>query len=455
MATVSRESIGLLNDKITVTLSKEDYYPSFEKGLKEYAKKANVPGFRKGMVPAGVIKKMYGTALFTEQVVKVAEKEIDTYMNGITDNLLGKALPYNTEDQKAFDYNNPTDYSFSFEIGIEPDINIDFNKANLTRYKIAVTDAIIEEDIAGLRSSYGKYSEPEKVSSVDHYVEFEAEASDAEGNVLNEADVAKPLNLLVKHLTETYQSKVIGLSINDVLVIKLADAFIEQDQEAIIKDLGVEKEAIGDAFYKCTLVKIGQQEPADMNEDFFKKVIPQADIKTEEELRAALKEEIANMFYLQSANQLQDQIYHLVVDHTPIDLPVDFLKRLLKLDQSGLSVEEGEKQFDGYLKSFKWSLIIEKYAREFKVSVDKQDYVNYAKARLQSYMQSNGMGAGMSQEWLNQYAEDALKDKKFIEESYHEIRSKKVLDELDKTITAAEKEIDFETFKGMLHHHHH
>ena len=455
MATVSRESIGLLNDKITVTVTKEDYYPAFEKGLKEYAKKANVPGFRKGMVPTGVLKKMYGHALFSEQVIKVVEKEIDTYLNSLTEKLLGKALPYNTEDQKAFDYNNPIDYSFSFEIGIEPEINIDFNKANLTRYKIAVTDALIEEDIAGLRTSYGKYSEPETVSSVDHYVEFEAEASDVEGNILNDADVTKPLNLLVKHFTEAYQSKVLGLSLNNVLVIKLADAFAAQDQEAIIKDLGIDKDTIGDAFYKCTLVKIGQQEPADMNEEFFKKAMPQADIKTEEELRAALKEEIANMFYLQSVNQLQDQIYHLVVDHSHIDLPVDFLKRLLKLDSANISEEEAEKQFNGYLKSFKWSLIIEKYSREFNVTVDKQDYVNYAKARLQNYMQSNGMGGGMNEEWLNQYAEEALKDKKFIEESYYEIRSKKVLDALDKTITPAEKEIDFETFKGMLHHHHH
>jgi len=454
MATVTRENIGLLNDKITVTVKKEDYYPEFEKSLKHFAKTANVPGFRKGMVPAGVLKKMHGQTLFVEQVIKLAEKEIDTYLNSLTEKLLGKALPYDLENQKTMDCNNPSDYSFSFEIGLEPEINVDLNNSNLTRYKINVTDEFIDQDIAGLRERFGKYTEPETVDSINHYIEFEVEASDAEGNVLNEADVVKPLNLFVKHLTEAYQSKVFGKSVKDSIVIKLSDAIIAEEQEVIFKELGIEADAIAGAYYKATITRIILQEPSEINEEFFKKIFPDQDIKTEEDLRTALKEDIAVVFQTQSSHQLQDQIYHLFVDHTHIDLPVDFLKRLFKLEQSELAAEEAEKQFLSILKRFKWSLVIEKYAREFNVTVERQDYINFAKARILNYMQSNGL-SGSDNEWLNNIAENSLKDKKFIEETYPEIRSTKVFEKLDKQVIAKEEEIDFEDFKKLLHHHHH
>ena len=119
-----------------------------------------------------------------------------------------------------------------------------------------------------------------------------------------------------------------------------------------------------------------------------------------------------------------------------------------------LAAEEAEKQFLSILKRFKWSLVIEKYAREFNVTVERQDYINFAKARILNYMQSNGL-SGSDNEWLNNIAENSLKDKKFIEETYPEIRSTKVFEKLDKQVIAKEEEIDFEDFKKLLHHHHH
>src|SRR5215213_6852594 len=117
MATVSRENIGLLNDKLTVKLSKEDYLPAFEQSLKKYAKTANIPGFRKGMVPTGMIKKMYGTSVFTDEVFRSVEKELNNYLQQEKLEIFAQPLPLDT-DARQFDMNNPADYTFAFEIGL-------------------------------------------------------------------------------------------------------------------------------------------------------------------------------------------------------------------------------------------------------------------------------------------------------------------------------------------------
>src|SRR5450432_3238434 len=140
MATVTKENIGLLHEKLTVKLEKTDYLPSFEKALKEYSKKANIPGFRKGMVPAGLIKKMYGTSLFTDEVLKTVDRELFNYLETDKLDIFAQPLPLET-DIRQIDVNNPADYTFNFEVGMKPEFNLaDLANATITRYVVTVTD---------------------------------------------------------------------------------------------------------------------------------------------------------------------------------------------------------------------------------------------------------------------------------------------------------------------------
>ena len=457
MATVTSENIGLLNEKIIVTVTKEDYYPEFEKGLKEYSRKANIPGFRKGMVPAGVLKKMYGNSLFVEQVVKVAEKQLVRFLENQSYKILGQPIPNEDSELQNINFNNIVDYTFNFEIGIEPQIDTDLNKANLIRYKIAVTEKFIDDDLENLRYKFGKYSEPATVNSSENYLTIDLDASDADGNILNEADVAKPVSLFVKNFNEPYQSALSGKAIADTFVFKFSNAFTESEETKILNDLQAEKDALADAYFKATITRIALQEPADLNEEFYKKAFPNTDIKSEEELRAALKEEIASNFYDHSKGQIHDQIYHHFLDHSNIELPMQFLRRWISLNlrDKNLSEEEVEKNVQSYIKSIIWAMVIEKYVTEFGISIEKEDFVAHAKEKLLSYMQGYSLGESANNEWIDSYATNMLKDKKFMEESYYEIRSKKVFDELDKKITTTEKDIEFEAFRDMMHNHHH
>src|SRR6476661_4179106 len=163
MATVVRENIGLLNDKLTVKLEKSDYLPAFEKKLKEYSKTANIPGFRKGMVPAGMIKKMYGPSIFSDEVLRGVEKQLYTYLNDEKPEIFAQPLPLEG-DMSKIDLNNPGDYEFNFEIGLKPSFEIpDMAKASLIFHKVNVTDEMVNEEMNRMQIKAGKMTEPEVI----------------------------------------------------------------------------------------------------------------------------------------------------------------------------------------------------------------------------------------------------------------------------------------------------
>src|SRR5438094_3324023 len=152
MATITKENIGLLHERLTVKLEKTDYLPSFEKALKDYSKKANIPGFRKGMVPAGLIKKMYGSSLFTDEVLRSIDRELVKYLETEKINIFAQPLP-DEINLRQLDVNSPTDYHFSFEIGLKPDFKLaHLGKTKTTRYKVKVTDEMINSEIARLQN---------------------------------------------------------------------------------------------------------------------------------------------------------------------------------------------------------------------------------------------------------------------------------------------------------------
>jgi FKBP-type peptidyl-prolyl cis-trans isomerase (trigger factor) len=162
MATVTRENIGVLNDKITVKVNKEDYLSSFEKTLKTYSKSANIPGFRKGMVPPGIIKKMHGQAVFTDEVLRTVEKELTKYMTDEKLDIFAQPLPLAENDARSLDVNNPTEYSFGFEVGLKPEFQVpDLSQEKVKYYKINVTDQMVNEHIERLQKGYGKKKDPD------------------------------------------------------------------------------------------------------------------------------------------------------------------------------------------------------------------------------------------------------------------------------------------------------
>ena len=456
MATVTRENIGLLNDKLTVTILKDDYYPSFEQSLKKYAKTANIPGFRKGMVPVGVVKKMYGHGVFTEEVLKNVEKSLNDYLTSEKLEIFAQPLPLDS-DASHINVNEPKDYTFNFEVGLKPEFELDASTIKVTRYKIEVTEAMIDEEVDRLRVRNGKMTEPEEVTNDENVLNVTFAEADADGNVL-EGGIVKDNSLLVKYFSESFRSNFHGKKKDDTVLIQLKAAFDEKELDFILTDLGLTKDNKEDAdkYFKLTISKVGFVEKAELDETFFIAVYPNKEIKTTEEFRTAVKEEIENYNAAQSSNQVHDQIYHHLLDHVHIDLPESFLKRWIQTGgEKPKTAEEAETEYPSFASQLKWSLASNKLMEENKIEVLPEDIRDFAKQQLFQYMGGQLGALGDNQQWIEDYANRMMQDKKFVEDSYHRISTEKMFSAVEKLVQTTEELISAEDFASKLHHHHH
>ncbi len=453
MASVTRENIGLLNDKLTVNLSKNDYYNGFEQSLKKYAKTANIPGFRKGMVPAGLVKKMYGQSVFTDEVLRTVEKELNTYLSTEQLDIFAQPLPLDN-DARALDMNNPADYDFAFEIGLKPAFELDAKKINVTRYIVTVTDEMVQEEVERQQVRNGKMTEPEAVTSDENVLNVKFIESDKDGNAV-EGGISKDNSLLVKYFKESFRKNLIGKKNNDSVVLQPSKAFEDKEKEAILADLGLTKDD-GDKYFKLEITKVGLVEKAELNEDFFKAAFPNSAITTEAEFRSEVKKEIENYYAQQSRNQVHDQIYHHLVDHTKMEFPEQFLKRWLQTGgEQPKTAEEAEQDYPTFVSQLKWTLTSGKLINENKIEVLPEDIRDFAKQQLFSYMGGQLGALGDSQQWVEDYANRMMQDRKFVEDSYHRISTDKLFTLLEGQVSAKEETISAEAFAEKLHHHHH
>jgi trigger factor len=451
MATVVRENIGLLNDKITVKLAKEDYLPAFEQSIKRYAKTANIPGFRKGMVPTGMVKKMYGSSVFTDEVLKTVEKELNKYMNDEQLEIFAQPLPLEN-DTTQIDMNNPADYDFNFEVGLKPVIDINPANITVTRHKVQVTDSMIEQEIERLQTRHGKMTEPEEVNSDENVLNVTFTETDANGNEV-EGGINKGNSLLVKYFSESFRPQLIGKKKDDVLQVQLNDAFAEKEREWIIGDLGLTSETAGDKYFNVTITKVGLVEKPEMNEEFFNAAYPGRNVVSEDDFRAAVKQDIQASFDAQSRNQLHDQIYHQLVDHTHIDFPDGFLKRWMeKGGEEPKTAEEAEQEYPAFANSLKWSLISTQLGQQHNVQVDPAEIKDFAKQQIMGYM---GVQSLDEAPWLDSYADSMLKDKKFIENTYYQLQTTKLFNVLEGMVNVSEDTVSAEELAGMQHNHSH
>lgn len=464
MATVTKENIGLLHEKLTVKLEKTDYLPSFEKALKEYSKKANIPGFRKGMVPAGLIKKMYGPSLFTDEVLRSVDRELIGYLQNDKLDIFAQPLPLET-DIRQLDVNNPADYTFHFEIGMKPEFQLaDLGTAKITRYVVTVTDEMINNEISRLQNRYGNMKDVDTASSEENVLNVIFTEVDEDGNEI-ENGIKKENSLLLKYFKEGFRGNLLGKVPNDFIIVQLNNAFDDKELEFILSDLGLEK---GDAeaaqkHFKIQITKIGLLEKKELNEEFFNQLYPGQEVKSEADFRNKVKEEIQAYWNNQAKNQVHDQIFHELTDHTTIQFPEGFLKKWVKTQgenaentQGGKSDEQVEKEFPTFLNQLKWTLITDKIVHDNAVQVNPDEIRQFAKQQLFGYM--GGMGADtQDQPWVNDYVEKMMKDRKYVEDAYNRIQTQKIFEWSETKINPTDKPISAEEFTKMVeaHQHHH
>jgi len=455
MATVVRENIGLLNDKLSVKISKEDYFPAFEKKLKEYSKTANIPGFRKGMVPAGMIKKMYGAGIFSDEVLKTIEKELFTWLNTEKPDIFAQPLPLNN-DLSALDMNNPGEVSFDFEIGLKPAFDIPaLSKVPVTKHAVTVTDDMVSEEISRMQIKGGNMTEPAVIENEENVLNVLFTETDKDGNAV-EGGISKENSVILKYFAPTIQKQLKDKIVGDTIVFQLGKTFEADKLEMMLQDLGFEKTdaTAADKYFKLEIVKIGLVEKRALDEDFFNEILPGKGIKTEEELRATLKTEIEQYWDAQSVNQLQDQLYHFLLDETKMEFPETFLKRWLQTGgDEPKTAEQAETEFPGFSSQLKWTLISDRLITENKLEVTEAELKDQMRAEVSRYFGQMNMGEDMS--WLDSYIDRMMKDEKQVDATYRRLITEKVFAYATSQTNPTMKQVTADELVAMQHHHQH
>ncbi len=455
MATVVRENIAALTDKLTVKLTKEDYLPAFEKKLKEYSKTANIPGFRKGMVPAGMIKKMYGAGIFSDEVLRTIEKELYTYLDTEKPNIFAQPLPLEGEISKL-DINNPSDFDFSFEIGLKSDVTLpNLSAANVTKNLVDITNEMISEEIGRMQMKAGKNIDKETVTNVDEKLEVLFTECD-ENAIEIENGLTEDSSLFVKDFNQKLQQQLMGKKVGESILCQMETAFEGDILTKVITDIGGNKDdtEISKKYFKIEITKISVTEPSELNEEFYNKVYPGKEIKTEAELRTALNDELEKYWASQTANQLHDQIYHLLMDETKVEFPKEFLTRWLKTGgDKQRTQEEAEIEYPAFQNQLKWTLISDKIITENKLEVSEADMRQSMKEEVSRYFGRMNMGEDMS--WLESYIDRMMKDEKQVDATYRRLITEKIFSWAASQTQPIDKKVTVDELVNMQHNHQH
>ena len=454
MATIHRENIGVLNDRIRVQLEKGDYMPQFEKALKEYSRKASLPGFRKGMVPSGLIKKMHGQSLLAEEVIRTVEKELGDYLKSEKLDIFGQPISDNVEEVKV-DVNDPGEYSFDFEVGLKPEVSLDIldKDFHFTRYKVNISDAEVEEEVKRVRNKAGESQQIEAVATETDILHLVFVPSDENGEVAEDAPEKKE-KFIVSYFAPDTRAKLIGSKAGDTLVVRLGEALEEKELEWMTRNWGLD-EGAADSHYRITIEKIEQIVPRELTEDLFNEVYPGSGIKTEEEFRARILKDDEHYWAQEAGKRLDNEIFEKLVHETPLELPVGYFKKWIKRDgEKPKTDEEVEAQYGQFEHEMRWNLISGKIIADQQLEVTaeevREDFIN----RIRAYF---GPGAGDQEAdgRLDQFADQMLQDQKAVNETYNKLLTTKLFHWLRDKAVIDEKEVTADEFVALPHNHHH
>ncbi len=458
MATISQQNIGQQHEKIIIELVKDDYLPSVEKSLRKLSKDAAIPGFRKGMVPLGHIKKLYGQSVFTDEVLKVAGTKLEEHLIDTKAEIFARPVPAESQKQYNFSIDAPEDYVFEFEIGTRPDFDIPLlkNSTSLPLYKVNITDEMLNEEIEKLQLKAGEISEAEEIKSNENVIHVTIKETDEKGNI-TEGGIDTKHSLLLKYFSEKVRNELMNKKVNDSMTVVVKDAFDDSFRDSILKDLALETQQ--DKTVKLTIEKIEHIEKAEIAPAMFEKIYPGREIDTEEKFKDLLKSEMQSYWNSHARNHLQNDIFERLVHETPITLPVTFLKRWMSVGgEKYTPMDVVEKEFGKFEHQLRWQLISDKLIEENKLEVKKEEMEQAARMQIMSYFGQYGSMPNMDENWMEPVVKKQLADKKFADELYNRIITDKLFYTIENQLNLQETEISKDEFMAEIskpHHHHH
>ena len=436
---VSKKDIDKLNSVLSVEIQKKDYESNVDKVLKDYRKRANIPGFRKGHTPIGLIKKQYGMSVKVDEINKLMQKGLSDYLNTEKLAILGNPIPV---EKNEIDWNLDV-LAFDFEIGLSPEFDVNLkNKKAIPSYEIDVDKKMIDDQIKNIQNQYGKLVSRDKV---EDGFEINGTFSNEEFEVENKSNF-KLENVKGKSNKEILSNLKLGESVD----LKTKGLFKnESDLSFHLKLNDENKDKIKTVNF--SLNEINERQPADLDQELFDKLFGKDSVKTVTELKKKLKSDAESNFVNQTDQKLLNDVTEYLIENTKFNLPDEFLKKWMQTaGEKKLSVVEAESEYEKSEKGLRYQLIEAKLIEQNDIKIDPSQIKNFAKELIKSQMKQYGQNNPDEKE-LESISQRILSNKEEVKRISDQLLSKKLIELFKSNLKFKNNKVTYDKFIEMAY----
>jgi trigger factor len=432
---ITRENIDTLNAVVKVDISKDDYSDKVEKILSDYRKTANIPGFRKGHVPMGMVKKQYGKAVLIDEVNKLLQDALGKYLVEEKLDVLGNPLPKAQDD---LDW-NADNFSFEFELGLAPEFEVSLkSKKPITHYNIVADDKMINDQVKHIQKQYGKIVAKKEVAEGD---EITGVFKNEDKNIENSTTIT-----LDKFKGKATAKKFIGAKVGDVITLKTKGLF--DDDHDLMNYLKVPHDDAHGLEIEVTfeITEVNARELADLDQEFFDKLFGKGNVTSVTELKAKIKEDAEKQFVQQSDQKLLNDVTEYLVENTKFDLPASFLQKWIQTaGEEMLDEAQAKEEYEKSEKSMRYQLIEGKLITENNLQVNFDELKDFSKQMIKGQMAQFGQ-MNPSEKELDDIAARVLSNQEEVKRLSEQLTSQKLLAFYKENANLKVKELSYDNF---------
>ena len=458
---ITLEKSSDTNASLKITLTPADYKPEVDKKLKDYGRKVQLKGFRPGHVPTSLVQKMYGKGIMADEINAMLSKTVSQYIRENKLQVVGDPVP-DRELAQAIDWDNQTDFSFSYSLGLASEFDIDFSDLpSVTQYEIQAGEAEVDSTIADLRQRFHTHTHGDEVADGDTiYGELkqvnapegaEGESADSASADRFKAKTAFPMN----QMADDAKGQFIGAKKGDVVTFVLEQAFPEEKARATATGVKKDEAANLTGEFTFEVDDITRHEPAELNQEFFDKVLGAGVVEDEEQLRTKVADIVRGNYTREATQLLRLDIEKTLLDNTPILLPDEFLKNwLLETNEGKFTPEQIEEQYGDFTKSVKLQLIKNKIADKADIKVDYEEVLASTREMVREQF---GFAGGENEEMnqtIDRIARNYLVDEKNNGQNYsstfNRVYDDKVIEYAKTQLTTVTQEVNVDEFKALV-----
>ena len=439
-----------INGLLTMTIEPADYQEKVEKTLKDYRKKAQVPGFRPGQVPMGLVKRQYGTAVKVDEVNRLMGEKLYEYVRENKIQMLGEPLP--SDKQQPQDFEKEGDMTFVFDIAVAPEFTVALSgKDKIAYYTIAVDDKLIDQQVQMYASQGGEFVKAEVFSGNDT-ITGDLRQLDEKGNTLEGGITTESGMIMPAYIKEDKQKKLFdGCKPGDIITFNPKKAYPDNDAE-VAALLKVKKEDIADmnSDFSFQVTEIRHFQPAEVNQALFDRVLGEGTVSDEKSFREKIAEQLKAQFVSSSDYRfLQDVRAHLEKKVGKLEFPEALLKRVMLQNNKDKGADYVEQNFEGSIKELGWHLIKEQIVSAQEIKVEDEDVKRVAREAIRAQFAQYGM-ANVPDDVIENYAEEQLKKRENIDNFVDRAVDLKLIEKLKTVVKLDEKSVSLDEFNKMM-----